>query len=81
MYLLLLQICVMAGVKFFGLHITSPNVRKAVNHPPRLVIIHTALSLFRYDDYPAHCGATSLSYVIEVDVWLVEQYNFYGVCV
>lgn len=71
----------MAGVKFFGLHITSPNVRKAVNHPPRLVIIHTALSLFRYDDYPAHCGATSLSYVIEVDVWLVEQYNFYGVCV
>ena len=54
------------------------NVTEAVTHPPRSIIEHTALSLFRYDDYLADYRAKLLSYVVVVDVWLGKYCNFFG---
>ena len=54
------------------------NITEAVTHPPRWIIEHTALSLFRYDDYLADYRAKLLSYVVVVDVWLGEHCNFFG---
>ena len=54
------------------------NFTEAITYPPQLIIRHTALRLFRYNDYLAVNRAKLLSYVVEVDVWLGEHYNFFG---
>ena len=58
--------------------IQTINVTKAVTQPPQQIIKHTALSLFRCDDYQAIYRATLLSYVLEVDVWLGKHCDFFG---
>ncbi len=47
------------------------NVTKSVTHPPRSIIVYI------YDDYLATYKAKLLSYVVEVDMWLGEHFNFF----